>query len=91
MDIGNAELVPEHEVFNFPIKHAVYKGSSTTTKIRAVFDSFAMSSSSFSFYDTLLVGPNFHSSLINVLLQFHIAITVDVSNMYRTVELTKPG
>ena len=41
--------------------------------------------------DTLLVGPTVHSPLIDVLLRFrfhHIALTTDVSRMYRAVELT---
>ena len=41
--------------------------------------------------DTLLVGPTVHSSLIDVLLRFRfyrVAITTDVSRMYRAVELT---
>ena len=41
--------------------------------------------------DTLLVGPTVHSPLIDVLLRFRfhcIALTTDVSRMYRAVELT---
>ncbi|KAL5469510.1 hypothetical protein EMCRGX_G030772 [Ephydatia muelleri] len=51
MDLGHAELVPLEEmekptsqVFYLPM-HVVYKNSSTTTKIRAVFDASAKSSS----------------------------------------------
>ena len=43
--------------------------------------------------DTLLVGPTVHSSLIDVLLRFRfhrVALTTDVSRMYRAVELTLP-
>lgn len=68
MDMGHAELVsaeeqkrPEPEVF----MHAVYKSSSTSTKIRAVFDASAKSSSGVSLNDTLLVGPTVHPSLID--------------------------
>ena len=71
--------------------HAVKKESSTTTKIRAVFDASAKSSSNVSLNDIiLLVGPTIHSSLIEVLLRFRlhrIALTADVSKMYRAVEL----
>ena len=49
MDLGHAEPVsledlekPEGQVFYLPM-HAVYKSSSTTTKIRAVFDASAKS------------------------------------------------
>ena len=48
-DLGHAETVPiddmdkaPSEVFYLPM-HAVYKSSSTTTKVRAVFDASAKS------------------------------------------------
>ena len=68
----------------------VKKESSTTTKIRAVFDASAKSSSNVSLNDILLVGPTVHSLLIDVLLRFRlhrIALTADVSKMYRAIEL----
>ena len=40
--------------------------------------------------DTLLVCPTVHSCLVDILLQFRlhrIALTTDVSRMYRAVEL----
>ena len=93
----HAEPVPtadleksQHEVFYLPM-HAVRKESSSTTKIRAVCDASAKSSSCTSLNDTLLVGPTVHSSLIDVLLRFWfhpVALTTDVSRMYSAVELT---
>ena len=83
---------PHEEVFYLPM-HIVRKESSTTTKIRAVFDASAKSSTGVSLNDTLLVGPTVHSSLIDVLLRFRrhrIALTTDVSRMYRGVELFPP-
>ena len=95
----HAEVVPssdldksQQEVFYLPM-HAVRKESSSTTKIRAVFDASAKSSSGVSLNDTLLVGPTVHSPLIDVLLRFRfhrVALTTDVSRMYRAVELTMP-
>ena len=79
---------PTSEVFYLPIQ-AVYKQSSTTTKVRAVFYASAKSSSGKSLND-LLVGPTIHPPLIDVLLHFQtycIAITADVSKMYGAVEL----
>ena len=62
-ELGNAEVVPRedldkppHEVFYSPM-HVVHKDSSTTTKVRAVFDAS-------------MVGPTIHSSLIDVLIRF---------------------
>ena len=80
---------PQHRVFYLPM-HAVKKESSTTTKIRAVFDASAKSSTSVSLNDLLLVGPTVHAPLIDVLLQFRshrVALTADVSKMYRAIEL----
>ena len=76
-------------VFYLPV-HGVVKESSTTTKLRAVFDASAKSSSSVSLNEQLLVGPTVHSTLIDVLIHFrshHIALTTDVSRMYRAVIL----
>ena len=97
--LDHAEAVPvldlckEHnQVFYLPI-HAVKKESSSTTKIRAVFDASARSSSGVSLNDTLLVGPTVHPPLIDVLLRFRmhrIALTTDVSKMYSAIELVPP-
>ena len=95
-ELKHAELVPEadlgkpqHDVFYLPM-HAVKKESSTTTKLRAVFDASAKSSTNVSLNDILMVGPTVHSSLVDVLLRFRlhrIAMTADISKMYRAVEL----
>ena len=50
--------------------HAVHKATCTTTKVRAVFDASAKSSTGISLNDTLLVGPTIHPLLIDVLLLF---------------------
>lgn len=62
----------------------VYKASSTTTKVRAVFDAFTKSSIGVSLNDMFLVGPTVHPPLIDVLLNCHlhtIALTANVSKM----------
>ena len=82
---------PPGSVFYLPM-HVVKKESSTTTKIRAVFDASAKSSSNVSLNDILLVGPTVHSSLINVLLRFRlyrVALTADISKMYRAIGLVE--
>ena len=95
-EMGHAELVPvadlqkpPKEVFYLPM-HAVRKEHSTTTKIRAVFDASAKSSTGTSLNDTLLVGPTVHPPLVDVLLRFRsyrVALTTDVSKMYRAIQL----
>lgn len=80
---------PTDKVFYLPI-HAVHKRTSTTTKVRAVFDASAKSSTGVSLNDILLKGPTVHPPLVDVLLRFRlprIAISADVSKMYRAVEL----
>ena len=70
--------------------HAAYKASSSTTKVRAVFNASAKSSTGVSLKDTLLVRPTVHPTLIDVLLCFQmhpVVLTADVSKMYRAVEL----
>ena len=96
MELKHAELVPKadlnkpmQETFYLPM-HAVRKEESTTTKLRVVFDASAKSSTGISLNDALLVGPTVHPPLIDVLLRFRthrIALTTDVSKMYRAVEL----
>ncbi len=96
--LGHAEKIPVldlhkplEQVFYLPM-HAVRKESSTTTKVRAVFDASAKSSTGVSLNDVLLVGPTIHPSLVDVLLRFRlhrIAITADVSKMYRAIELSQ--
>ena len=81
---------PPRETFYLPM-HAVRKEHSTTTKVRVVFDASAKSSNGVSLNDTLLVGHTIHPPLIDVLLRFRlhrIALTADVSKMYRAVELS---
>ena len=99
VDLDHAELIPhqdlskpENEVFYLPI-HVVRKEASSTTKIRAVFDASAKSASGVSLNETFCVGPTIHSSLLDVLPRFRthqVALTTDVSKMYRAVGLIGP-
>ena len=69
-----------------------YKQSSTTTKVRAVFDASAKTASGHSLNDTLMVGPTVHPPLLDVILRFRthqVALTTDISKMYRAVSLTQ--
>ena len=82
---------PQDQVFYMPM-HVVCKMSSTTTKIRAVFDASAATSTGVSLYSTLMVGPTVHPPLIDVLIRFRnhrIAMIADVSRMYRAILLTE--
>ncbi len=96
IELGHAEPVPEDELHQPSINtyylptHGVVKESSTTTKLRAVFDASAKSSNGISLNDQLFVGPNLNPLLTSVLTAFRchrIAVTADISKMFREVEL----
>ncbi|XP_025997579.1 uncharacterized protein LOC113005885 [Solenopsis invicta] len=68
--------------------HGVIRESSTTTKLRVVFDGSAKTASGVSLNDTLMVGAGLQDNIIDLLLRFRlhaIAITADLQKMYRQV------
>lgn len=70
--------------------HAVLKPSSSTTKLRVVFDATAKPSKAISLNDALQVGPNIQRDCFGVLLGFrmyHIALCGDLSKMYRQIRV----
>ena len=89
-EVPKADLEkPEDEVYYLPI-HIVTKESSTTTKVRAVFDASAATSTDISLNSTLMVGPTVHPPLVDVLMRFRryrVAMIADISRMYRAVRL----
>ena len=83
------DLASNKESYYMPM-HVVTNVSSVTTRMLVVFDASAKSTSGTSLNDHFLVGPTVHSSLVDVLLRFRrhwIALTTDISHMYRTVLL----
>ena len=95
LDLGHAEPVPASEPtpqphFYLPM-HAVFKSSSSSTKLRVVFDGSAVTTSGTSLNQALLVGPTLQPTLSNILMKFRcypIALNVDISKMYREVKLS---
>ena len=96
LELGHAKpvssqdlLVPNSECYYMPV-HSVYKETSTSTKVRAVFDASAPSATRISLNDLLAVGPTIQPSLDQTLLRFRqypIAISGDISKMYREILL----
>ena len=93
LDANHAEPVPSTELhlphFYLPM-HSVVKQSSTSTKLRVVFDGSAATSTGVSLNHLLQVGPTLHPTLANILMKFRaypVALTADVARMYREVEL----
>ena len=97
LELGHARLVssedlllPAESTYYMPI-HSVVKESSTSTKVRAVFDASAATTTNVSLNDLLVAGPTIQPSLDNTLLKFrlyHVAISGDISKMYREILLS---
>ena len=95
-ELGHAELVPvnnrnkpESSVYYMP-SHGVVKLTSTTTKLRVVFDASAKTTSGVCLNDILLPGPNLYPLLTDVILAFRthvIGMSADISKMFWEVEL----
>ena len=98
VNLGHAKPVsleklalPSSSVYYMPV-HSVRKESSTSTKIRAVFDASAASTTGVSLNDLLAVGPTIQSSLNQILMKFrlyHVAVSGDISKMYREILLSE--
>ena len=94
LTLGHAEAVPPDEkppavAFWLPM-HSVLKLSSTSTKLRVVFDGSAATTSGLSLNQALHVGPTIQATLSDTLLKFrsyHIALNADISKMYREIKL----
>ncbi|XP_058816139.1 uncharacterized protein LOC131679424 [Topomyia yanbarensis] len=97
IDLGHMRKLSEEEVETTPRgkayylpHHAVVKESSTTTKVRVVFDGSAHTDSGFALNDVLLKGPTIQDDLLSLLLRFRkheVALVGDIEKMYRQVRL----
>lgn len=70
--------------------HGVVNESSSTTKMRVVFDGSASSSSGLSLNDVMLVGPTLQDDLYCLLLKFRmfpIVLKADIAKMFRQFKL----
>ena len=69
---------------------AVVRESSTTTKLRVVFDASSKSKTGISLNDTLMTGPTIQSDLYSIILKWRThkyAITADIEKMYRQIHV----
>ncbi len=70
--------------------HAVIKETSTTTKLRVVFNASARNATCISLNGALMVGQQIQPNLFDTLIRFHsfrYAFTADIEKMYRQVAL----
>ncbi|XP_046743020.1 uncharacterized protein LOC124409453 [Diprion similis] len=68
--------------------HCVIKETSTTTRLRVVFDASSKTTSGISLNDALMVGPVIQQDLFSTLLRFRsfeYSLTADIAKMYRQV------
>ncbi|XP_076684122.1 uncharacterized protein LOC143377087 [Andrena cerasifolii] len=82
-----SHIYPESECYYLP-HHGVFKESSTTTKLRVVFNGSYATSSGKSLNDLLMVGPNLLPSLPQVLLRWRthrICLAADIEKMFRQI------
>ncbi|XP_055855978.1 uncharacterized protein LOC129919155 [Episyrphus balteatus] len=68
--------------------HAVFKESSTTTKLRVVFDAAAKTFDGTSLNEHLLIGPKLQKNIVDIILKwqtYQYTITADIEKMYRQI------
>ncbi|GFY63521.1 integrase catalytic domain-containing protein [Trichonephila inaurata madagascariensis] len=95
LTLGHMELVPKHdyakrEAYYLP-HHAVLRDSSTTTKLRVVFDASAKSTTGHSLNDLQMVGPRVQRDVYPILLSFRtfqIAVCADLEKMFRQIKIS---
>ena len=96
LELDHAEPVPDSELqhpqnptYYLPVQ-GVVRESSTTTKLRAVFDASARTSNGTSLNDTLLTGPTMYPLLSDVLIRFRnhaIGFSADIGKRFREIVL----
>ncbi|XP_062542065.1 uncharacterized protein LOC134210058 [Armigeres subalbatus] len=87
-EIREEDDAPGQRNYYFP-HHAVLKPSSTSTKLRVVFDGKAKSNG-LSLNEVLMVGPKIQNDLFSIVLRFrtHVyAFSADIEKMYRQVKI----
>lgn len=81
-----------HQTAYFLPHHGVLRDQSTTTKLRAVFNASAPTTSGLSLNDLQMVGPTIQSDLLSILLRFRqhrFVMAGDIEKMYRQVLIHK--
>lgn len=89
MEIIPASETSQGNVYYIP-HHAVIKPSSSTTKLRVVFDASCKSSSGLSLNDVIMVGPTVQDDVFSILTRFRLhkyAMTADIQQMYRQIRI----
>ncbi|XP_072400667.1 uncharacterized protein [Diabrotica undecimpunctata] len=90
--LGHMTKINDSELSDKPCcylpHHGVVKESSTTTKLRVVFNGSAVTTNSLSLNDILVAGPTIQDDLFSIVLRarkHNIMLTGDITKMYRQV------
>ena len=70
--------------------HGVLKEDSLTTKLRAVFNGSALTTSGKSLNDIMHIGPNLSPNIVDVLIWIRIhplVFSTDITKMYRQINV----
>lgn len=93
LTLKHMELVTDKPDFQcFLPHHYVIKESSTTTKMRIVFDASAKTYTGTSLNECLCVGPVIQTDLIDLLMgwrKFEFAVSADIEKMYRMMYVSR--
>lgn len=86
-----SECVSDENKTNYFIPHhGVLRESSTTTKLRVVFNASAPTTSGISLNNIQMVGPTVQDDLLSILIRFRMykyVLSADVEKMYRQVSV----
>lgn len=88
LSLGHMEVAkqPAPATAVYLAHHAIHKPTSTSTKLRVVFDASQATSSGHSLNDVLMTGPRLQDDLWDILVRWRkhkIALSADVHKMYR--------
>ena len=93
LTLGHAQQVtpqvmctPTARTYHLPM-HAVYKQSSSSTKLRVVFDASCPTTTGLSLNDVLAAGPTNLDQILIRFRSYRVALSADIGKMYREVLL----
>ncbi|KMQ87726.1 gag-pol polyprotein precursor [Lasius niger] len=93
-DLHHMRLVDDNQTESQPNyylpHHGVWKESSTTTKLRVVFNGSSRTTSRISLNNILHTGPKLQLELLDVLIwfrQFRYVFSADIEKMYRQINV----
>lgn len=87
-----SSMTQQHGQYYIP-HHAVLKESSSTTKLRVVFDASRRSTNGLSLNEQMLPGPRLQDDLSTIVMRWRkhcIVFTADIQRMYRQIIIDEP-